>query len=341
MAAHAPASVTERATIEMNDGRTLSGEAFRLDCPAATLDFRPDAAPARQLIRFSSFKSLCLDRPVELGRLRLAIPPERVEAFPSQAPLTLTIRFKDGTRFSSRILGIVARRIGLFPFLADDSRNVFRWFIPAEAMAGCRIGDLLGKILVERGFVAADVVEAGLERQRRQRTTKLGEYLFRRGIVTREQVESCLEAQEGLRQLKLGEVLVARGLVTADQRDRALAEQAAERGMPLGEILVLMGVVSRKVLRQALADQFGIPWVNLGGFLFERGAIDAIPAEMARRLLAIPLYRAGGRLAVALGNPVTWETVEEIESVSNLRVDTVLASREDLLEAIARNYGPG
>lgn len=337
----APGGGTERARIEMNDGREFSGSAVRLDCLATMLEFQPDGAPGSQFIRFSSFKSLCLTRPVELGRLHLAIPPEHVEAVPSQATLDFTIHFKDGSRFSSPILGIVARKVGLFPYLADDSGSILRWFMPAEATAGCRIGDALGKILVERAIVSQDIVEEGLERQRRQRATKLGEYLCRQGIVTREQVEACLLAQAGQRHLKLGEVLVAQGFVTPEQRDQALADQATQRGMPLGEILVQMGVVGRKVLRQALADQFGLPWVSLRGFRFEREAIDAIPAETARRHLVMPLYRSGARMVLALGNPVDWEAVEEIEFSSNSRVDPVLSSREDLLGAVARNYGPG
>jgi hypothetical protein len=336
----APAGEREQARIVMNDGREVSGEAIRLDGQAAMLQFRPDGAMTSQFIRFASFKSVCLDRPVELGRLRLAIAPERVEAFPSQARLSFTIRFKDGTELSSPIVGIVARGFGLFPYLADDSGRVFRWFMPAESTAGCRIGDPLGKILVECGVVKPEVVEAGLERQRRQRTTKLGEYLCKTGIVTREQVEACLEAQRGQRHLRLGEVLVARGFITAQQCDHAVAQQASERGMPLGEILVLMGAVSRKVVHQALADQFGIPWVSLTGFPFEREAMDAIPVEMARRHLVMPLYRSGKRLTIALGNPVVWDCVEEIESVSKLTVDAVLASREELVDAVGRHYGP-
>jgi type IV pilus assembly protein PilB len=101
-----------------------------------------------------------------------------------------------------------------------------------------------------------------------------------------------------------------------------------------------MGVASRLAIRQALADQFGLPWVALAGFAFDGGAVESFPAKLARRHLAMPLYRAGSRLAVALANPVSWEAVEDIESALGVRVDAVLASREDIEGALERHYGP-
>jgi hypothetical protein len=303
------------------------------------LEFLPDGDARSQAIPFASFKSLCLERPVTVGRLRLAMPAANVEAFPSPAHADFTIRYQDGTALSAPIVGIVARRYGLFPYLVDATGGVLRWFMPAEVTAGCRIGDPLGRMLVERGVVAAQSVEAGLARQRAQRATRFGEYLCQSGVVTREQVETCLDEQRGSTHLRIGEVLVARGCITAAQRDHALAQQQAERDMPLGEILVLMGLVGRRAVRQTLADQFGVPWVSLDGFRFEREALEAIPVALVRRHLAMPLYRTQSRLVLAVRLPVDWNAVEEIEGAANLKVDAVLASNEDIGEAIERYYG--
>lgn len=330
----------EEASVHLTDGRALSGRAVRLDCDGRMLEFVPDGEVKPWVVPFSGFKSLQLARPVKLGAVRLAIPAGNIEALPSASGPRFTIRFKDGTELSARIAGVVARGFGLFPYLADEAGSVFRWFMPSDATAGYRIGDPLGKILVERGVLTQGDLDAGLARQRQQRESRFGEYLCRRGLVTPQEVEACLAAQKAQVQRRLGELLVERGLLTAAQRDLALADQETERNMPLGEILVRMGVVSRKAIRQALADQFGLPWVALDGFAFERGVVEAFPAELARRHFAMPLYRAGSRLAVALANPVSWEAVEDIESALGTPVNAVLASREDIAGALGRHYRP-
>jgi hypothetical protein len=335
----APCGNSEPAMIEMTDGRHIPGVAMRLDWQTAMLEFRPDAAESNQYIRFSSFKSLRLSRAIDLEQVPLFIPPQHVEAMPAMSRLNCTIRFSDGSELSSGIVGIVARRIGLFLFLADDDGRATRWFLPAEATTGCRIGDPLGKILVERGIVTARAVEAGLERQREKRATRFGDYLSKRNIVTREQLEACLDAQKTLRHLKLGELLVERGLITPQQRDEALTEQARDRETRIGEILVEMGAVSKKALWQVLVDQIGLPWVNLYGFRIEPEAIGTIPADLARRHRVIPLYRTASRMAVALEYVMGGDVIEEIERLSQLKVDPVLTSREDLDYAIQRFYG--
>jgi hypothetical protein len=338
MTSSEPAGNSEPAIIEMADGRQLPGVAIRLDWQTAMLEFRPDDAHASQYIRFSSFKCLRLSRAIDLERVALSVPPEHVGAVPASPRLNCTVRFKDGSVMSSGIVAIVARSIGMFLFLADDEGRTRRWFLPADATAGCRIGEPLGKILVERGIVTAQAVEAGLERQRERRATKFGEYLSKRNIVTREQLEACLDAQKTLRHLKLGEVLVEHGLITAQQRDEALAEQASDREMRIGEILVEMGAISKNLLWQVLVDQLGLPWVNLYGFRIEPEAINSISAEVARRYRVIPLYRTASRMALALESVLGGDVIEEIELLSRLKVDPVLASREDLDYAIQRFY---
>jgi len=49
-----------------------------------------------------------------------------------------------------------------------------------------RMGDQIGKILVEQRIISKEQVEAGLEKQQQLRSQKLGDYLKREHIVTQQ-----------------------------------------------------------------------------------------------------------------------------------------------------------
>jgi hypothetical protein len=158
-------------------------------------------------------------------------------------------------------------------------------------------------------------------------------------ITTRAQLDGALVRRKTMSHLRLGDALVQESLITAAQRDAALAVQAGDRRMLLGEILVAEGAITRERLRRVLSEQLGVPTVNLANFECDRDAIGAVAPELARKHLVMPLYRTGARIAVGIENPLSWEALQELERCTQLKVDPAMASREDLVAAIARAYG--
>jgi type II secretion system (T2SS) protein E len=53
----------------------------------------------------------------------------------------------------------------------------------------------------------------------------------------------------------------------------------------------------------------------------------------------MPLYRTDTRIAVGIENPLSWEAMRELENWTGLKVDPAMASRSELVAAIARFYG--
>ncbi len=330
----------EPAIVTMNDGRTLRGNVVRLDMSASVLEFQPGLKQANLLLDFSAFKSLCLSRLIELERVALSVPTASVALHPTLTLQICTIHFKDGSELVSDSIGSVARKSGLFLFLTKAANQVQRWFIPLTAIASNQTRAPLGKVLVNRKIVELQAVNAGLEKQRQLRSTKLGDYLERQRIVTGKQLEGVLRHSEFAPHLKLGDVLVKERIITGKQRDDALAMQAIDRIKPLGEILVEMGMVSREAIKRVLVDQLGIPLIHLREFQFDVNAIRAIPAELAHKHTAIPLCRTATRIVIALEDPLDGEALQAFEFVSDLKVDPVLASHDDLVFMIAQFYGP-
>jgi len=158
-------------------------------------------------------------------------------------------------------------------------------------------------------------------------------------IVTRSQLDSALIRRKTMCHLRLGDALVQESLITEAQRDAALAMQGGDRRKLLGEILVDNGAVTRAQVRQVLVEQLGVPTVNLERFEYDLQAVEAVSAELARKHLVMPLYRTEKRIAVGIENPLSWEAMRELEIWTGLKVDPAMATRADLIAAVAQFYG--
>jgi type II secretory ATPase GspE/PulE/Tfp pilus assembly ATPase PilB-like protein len=329
----------EPGVVTMNDGRKLVGTVVQLDALALVLEFQPHDMEVPSSIRFSELKSVCLTRTIDLVRVPLGAPAETTGEQPASGPQKCTVEFRDGLDLVLDIVGIVVKEHGLFLFFGSSSSDVQRWFIPMDAISKYQIGDPLGKILVDRHLVDPELVDAGLEKQHQLRTIKLGDYLHLKKIVTNDQLEAALKKQRAMRHLRLGDALMQESLINDQHLNEALGVQAADRKKPLGEILVEMGVVSKDTIKRVLVEKLGIPLVDLRKFQYEPNAIRAVSAEMAHKYTALPLYRTLTRIAIAMEDPMNWEALQALEFFTSLKVDPVLATREDLVFMLEQFYG--
>ena len=145
----------------------------------------------------------------------------------------------------------------------------------------------LGNLLVERGVISPEQLDAALAVQRRQGGL-LGEILTSRGWVTplsiaaavaKQKAEAPIPADEGPARganwKPLGTLLVEKKMISDVQLKQALAVQNEEGGF-LGEILVDRGWLTAADLVLALAAQLGLD------FDVNRAATDAaaiLPSE--------------------------------------------------------------
>lgn len=126
----------------------------------------------------------------------------------------------------------------------------------------------LGRLLVERGVISQEQLDAALAVQRKQ-GGMLGEILTSRGWVTPLSIAAAIAKQKvdapeaqpsrgrGTGWKPLGTLLVEKGLVTDVQLKQALAVQSESGGF-LGEILVDQGWLAASDLVLALAAQLGL-----------------------------------------------------------------------------------
>jgi len=136
----------------------------------------------------------------------------------------------------------------------------------------------------------------------------------------------------------LGEMLVASGLIKEEQLKLALDGQKKQGGK-IGEILVNLGFISEHNLATFLGRQLHIPYIEIEKQLIDVDAVKMIPADMARRVAAIPLYKDREALVVAMADPLNIFGLDDIQKATGREIRQVVATRTDIQKSIDRYYG--
>ncbi len=134
------------------------------------------------------------------------------------------------------------------------------------------------------------------------------------------------------RRVRVGDVLLQDGVITKEQLEAALVAQQTT-SKKLGETLVAQGTISPATLVRSLARVLGVPGCTLRHGLIDPAMLKLIGAEEAERLLALPMFKVGDTLTVAMAEPQSLPAIDRLKQVTGLKVRPVLA-----LEANVREY---
>ena len=138
----------------------------------------------------------------------------------------------------------------------------------------------------------------------------------------------------------LGQFLLERCLVTTEDLDRALELQKERRGEKIGKILVDMGYIAQRDLLAALSDQLGLPIAQLSAPA-SAPELEGLSPRFLRQSRIFPLAIEGGAVALAMADPLDFETINAVQSFSGLEVNPQLAGEQEILDAIDRYYSEG
>jgi len=135
----------------------------------------------------------------------------------------------------------------------------------------------------------------------------------------------------------LGDILRDEGLITEEQLEAALERQKREEGLRIGEILVAMGAVTAEHVAQAIWQQRQIPYIDLDSYTLDHNVIELVPEKLARAYLALPLFKLGNVLTVAMADPLNLIAVDDLRSRTGCEIETVI-STEDKIEKCLEHY---
>ena len=318
------------------DGTKATGKLQNFVPEHEALKFHPENGTKDVTIEFGKLLTLQL---LNTARLEVhTIHGGGLHAPSERQPFSLALT--DGSVFEGETMGHVQAVCGLFLFLPQGKGRVLRWFIPAKALRESKLGKPLGELLVEEQAASAESITQALKRQKVMRSRKLGEYLTANDIVSHDQLAAALKAQKAQPAMKLGDTLVDMGFLSKAELDEALAIEARDRSVPLGRVLADMGVLDIEVVHNVMAKKLGVPVVNLGKFTPSPGALKRIPAAIASRYNVLPIAEIETGLVVAVDDPINMERIEEVRFVAGSKLIPVMATAEEIRQALAVAYGP-
>jgi len=332
------AAAPDLCEVEGNNGHTLTGRLVYFDPLRASLQLRLAGARTPMTLRFDQFRRLSVMTPLA------AVPDFDQETVPGgllgdRPLLPFHLQFKNAPAWQGQTLGQHQDASGLFLFIPlGDSDSVQRVFVPASACTAMDVGSLLGEALVQDSLATSAQVEEALTEQQELRQRKLGDILLVKQIISAEELALAIDQQARMPMVRIGEALTALSLVSEAQLEEALAQQRLDRSVPLGELLVRKGLVSRSDLQTALARKMGYPMVDVVQFVPDTDAVTRLPFAVAARVPALPLIYHAGRLVVAMEDPSSRATIDDLEFAAQCKLLPVLARSGELLGAINKAY---
>ena len=120
--------------------------------------------------------------------------------------------------------------------------------------------------------------------------------------------------------------LLEKGLLTEADLPRITDAQAAAKGRSLHEVLIERGFVKEDLVLAALAEEFGMEVVDLSNVTVDPETLKAMPLKLVHRRTLMPLSRQNGTLVVATGDPFDVYSLDELQTLTGLHVQSVLAS---------------
>lgn len=138
--------------------------------------------------------------------------------------------------------------------------------------------------------------------------------------------------------MHLGQLLVDEGVVTGEQLQLAMSEQNGER---IDKTLIRMGLTSEDSVLKTLSHEFGMEYLDLKDVEIDTELLSQFPTSAIYRHSLLPLYRQNGHVIVATDNPLNLEGMDELSTVSGMRLEPVLTRSNELGVRIRELLGVG
>lgn len=284
------------------------------------------------------------DQPVKIPLPQLQImhlpTPKQWAAHPGEGevpPLKpFKVVFHDGSEMSGETFGYYTDSSGVHLYPKHSLNKYLQSFAPFPAIAECTIDG--NPIVLPTDTPTAPVANVTVKRPKKVEKADITAFLTSKALTSPQDLEQALLRQKSMPHMKLGEILVGEGLVTESQLQEALEDQKTRKGTPLGEILVEKGLVTTGEIQQSLAKKLGIPFVKVGSFDISPQAIKLVPEDIANKHCVLAIHYYQDKLVVALENPMNWEALDALRFHTNVFIEPVMATEEEIRKAISRMY---
>ena len=138
----------------------------------------------------------------------------------------------------------------------------------------------------------------------------------------------------------LSDVLIEKGLLVPQQLEEALGLHRAE-GLRLDRAIVQLGLLTERQVLEVMSEQLHLPLINLEEVTIDPDTLRSLPARIVYRKRLVPISRSNGTLNVATSDAFDLYAFDDIRLMTGLKIQPVLATREEIEKVIKTHFGLG
>lgn len=141
---------------------------------------------------------------------------------------------------------------------------------------------------------------------------------------------------------QIGAILTRRNLIKPTRLQEILDSAEAE-GKRLEEYLIEKKIISDTELTLVISEYLGMAPIRLTHFTPDGQLLELIPADKLRKAAAVPVACFGKTLTVAFGDPFNTANIDEIQTLTGLKIEPLVASDHDvneILQKFLEQYSP-
>ncbi len=133
----------------------------------------------------------------------------------------------------------------------------------------------------------------------------------------------------------LARKLVSDGYLTETNALKA-QEESDKKKSPLVSYLVEKKLLDGKIIATAASEEFGIPVFDIEAIELEAETTKLVDEKLIRKHRALPLYKRGNRLFVAVSDPTNLTALDEIKFHVGANTEAVLVEENKLKDIIEK-----
>jgi type IV pilus assembly protein PilB len=133
---------------------------------------------------------------------------------------------------------------------------------------------------------------------------------------------------------------LARKLVMDGLLEEHLAAQAWEESIrqkiPFVSHVVAKKLVDAADVAQVAAEEFGVPVLDIAAIEIDGDAVKMVQEKLVRHQHALPIFRRGNRIFVAVADPTNLQALDEIRFATGSQTEALLVESDKLQSAIEK-----
>jgi type IV pilus assembly protein PilB len=133
----------------------------------------------------------------------------------------------------------------------------------------------------------------------------------------------------------LARKLVMDGLLTEEAAAKAW-EEAISGKIPFVSHVVSNHLVSASAVAQVAADEFGVPVLDISAIEIDADVTKLVKEKLVRENHALPIYKRGNRLFIAVSDPTNLQALDEIKFATRAQTEAILVEDDKLVKAIEK-----